>query len=619
MTMLRVALVAFALALAVARTAAAGVDVRGVEAEAYPTVRATVVTSEPTSTPPLLTENGRHVAVVSAENLARGKSVVLAIDRSRSMDGGALENATLAARRFVASKHGGDRIALVAFGSSAVRLSSFSTAVIDADTALRTLAIDMHQGTAFYDAVVLAAGAVAAEPLTARVIIVLTDGRDVSSEATLEDAIAAAQRAGAPVYPIGIEGPQFSPEPLEELAAATGGVYFGTDSTRALDAVYGSIARELARTWRFEYVTAARPGERVKLEATVGSESGTASLLVPGTRERPDGGGRLVPALLEGSGGVAMLAFVVGALVFLGMGLLFARPRGGWLRERIDPHVSSRARAKRPKDAERVQALAGTLRATEKAFGHLKLWKRLEDMLAHADLPLRTVEFVYIAIGASLVLGLLVGLAGAPALVTLIAFAVGGFLPVGFVSFKAKRRTSAFEQQLPDLLLALAASLKAGHSFRQGLQTVADEGRPPASKEFKRVLTETTLGRPMDAALNEMAERVRSKDFDFVITAVTIQRQVGGSLASLFDMVADTVRQRQQFARKVKGLTAMGRMSAYVLVGLPFFIAGALTLMNREYMDPLYTTSTGHKLIFGGMLMMSFGALILKRLVQFKG
>ena len=88
------------------------------------------------------------------------------------------------------------------------------------------------------------------------------------------------------------------------------------------------------------------------------------------------------------------------------------------------------------------------------------------------------------------------------------------------------------------------------------------------------MLTETRLGRPMDEALAEMAERVGSKNFRFVITAVTIQRQVGGSLAGLFDMVADTVRQRQQFARKIRALTAMGRMSAYVLVGLPFFLLG---------------------------------------------
>jgi tight adherence protein B len=100
---------------------------------------------------------------------------------------------------------------------------------------------------------------------------------------------------------------------------------------------------------------------------------------------------------------------------------------------------------------------------------------------------------------------------------------------------------------------------------------------------------------------------------------VTIQRQVGGSLAGLFDMVADTVRQRQQFARKIKGLTAMGRASAYVLIALPFFIAFALTLLNPSYMAPLYNTSTGHTLIFMGLGMMAFGSLILKKLVSFRG
>ena len=132
-----------------------------------------------------------------------------------------------------------------------------------------------------------------------------------------------------------------------------------------------------------------------------------------------------------------------------------------------------------------------------------------------------------------------------------------------------------FENQLPDLLITMAASLKAGHSFRQGVQSVVEEGAEPAASEFKRVLTETQLGKPMDEALANMAERVGSENFTFVITAVTIQRQIGGSLSGLFDMVAETVRQRQQFGRKVKSLTAMGRMSAYVLVGLPFFLAGS--------------------------------------------
>jgi tight adherence protein B len=104
-----------------------------------------------------------------------------------------------------------------------------------------------------------------------------------------------------------------------------------------------------------------------------------------------------------------------------------------------------------------------------------------------------------------------------------------------------------------------------------------------------------------------------------VITAVTIQQQIGGSLAGLIDMVADTVRQRQQFARKIKGLTAMGRAGAYVLIALPFFMAAMITIINPTYMDPLYHSDTGHKLIYLGLGMMAFGSAVLKKIVSFKG
>jgi len=240
-------------------------------------------------------------------------------------------------------------------------------------------------------------------------------------------------------------------------------------------------------------------------------------------------------------------------------------------------------------------------------------------MLERADVPMRTVEFVYVIAGGAVV-GLIVAMVALhSAFLAFLGLLAGGAVPVAWLYMKAKRREKAFEDQLPDVLVALAATLKAGHSFRQALKTVADEGRPPASKELNRVLTEARLGRPMEAALAEMAERVGSPNFDFVITSVTIQRQVGGSLAGLIDMVADTVRQRQQFARKIKGLTAMGRASAYVLMGLPFFVGLGISVINPGYMRPLFFTSTGHELIIIGLIMMVFGCLVMRRIVAFKG
>ncbi|MGB2952386.1 MAG: type II secretion system F family protein [Gaiellaceae bacterium] len=624
MTRRRLALVLAALAaLALAASAAAGVSLRGVDAAAYPTIRATLVTSKPSAVAPSLLENGQAVVGLQAENLGLFKSVVLAVDRSRSMQGAKLADAARAAAAFVATKPAQDRIALVSFGRHAVVLSRFSTATIDADSALRTLSVDSRQGTALYDAVVASANALAAEQNGGRVIILLTDGRDVSSRVHEPDAVTAARKAGAVVYPIAV-GSDADTTVLRELATATGGTFYGAASSKTLGDVYSSIAQELQRTWRLEYVTAARPGDRLDLAATIpGQGRATAGTTVPASL----GDGAVsapkpapLPGVFYGPAGSLIIVGAVALLALLAAAFGFASAKGSWVRKRLQPHVAPNERAvKRGQERERLAVLSGLFGATEKAFGHRRNWRRMELLLERADVPLRTVEFAWLITSCSFGLGLLFALAGRSTLAILAAFAVGGLLPYGFVWHKARSRLTAFENQLPDLLITMAASLKAGHSFKQGIQTVVDEGQEPAAKELKRVLTDTRLGRPMDEALAETAERIGSKNFSFVITAVTIQRQVGGSLAGLFDMVADTVRQRQQFARKIRSLTAMGRASAYVLVGLPFVVAFAITLLNPAYMDPLYHSSRGHFLIFLGLTMMAFGSLILKKIVSFRG
>jgi tight adherence protein B len=614
-------LLAFAGLAALALPAAARADVRitSVRATDAQKVAATVVTSAPTTRPPTLRENGKPVAGLVAENLADGKSVVLAIDRSQSMKGAAFRNAIAAARAFVRAKPPTDRLAIVSFGSKAVQLTRFSSATIDADTALRGLSIDTRQGTALNDALALAAQAAGAEESPARVVVLLTDGTDTTSEIGETAAAAQLRRAGVSVYPIALESEQFSPVTLRRIAEQTGGTYRGTASPAELRQMYAGIAAELSRTWRLEFLTSAHEGETRTLVARAGP-LGSASRMFTARGAAAGGGATLLPAsFYESTAGTFAVAGIAAGLVLLGVALFFAARRGSWLRGRVAPHVKTyETRRAKKEERDRMAAAAELFRATERSFGHTRLWRRLQSMLERADLPLRTVELVYICAGAGAFAGLVVAVLALPAPFILAALAAGSFLPVAFVIFKGKKRLAGFEEQLPDILLTVAASLKAGHSFKQSMQSVVDEGRPPASVEFKRVLTEMQLGRPMDEALAEAGERVGSKDFQFVITAVTIQRQVGGSLAGLMDMVADTVRSRQQFARKVKGLTAMGRASAYVLVALPFFLTGALTLMNAEYMSPLFTTGSGHMLIMISLGSMTIGSLMLKKIVSFK-
>jgi tight adherence protein B len=604
--------------------ARAAVNVQNVNTAGYPSVTFSVVTGSPTSVQPRVWENGLLIGDVQSANLGRTASVAVAIDISRSMAGRSISDAASAADTFVTTKPRGDAIELVAFGSRALTLTGFSTSTIDADGALRAISVDRRSGTALYDAVVLSANALATRP-GGRVLIVLTDGKDVSSRATLDEAVAAAQRAGVAVYPIAIAGPEYTPGPLQRLAAATGGSFYRASTSGALTGVYGAIGSQLARTWQISYLTAARPGDGLKLRVTVPGQGAAARDVQvpagPGGAAAPPGPSRLLPERFYRSPfGTMSIAVAVGFCVLLMCALVLAARRSLWLKERVEPHVTpGKAKRARKGDRERLKFTTAVVRATERAFGNLRQFRSLARVLDRADLPLRAAEFAYIILGSGVAVGLVAAIALQSVLGLFIGGLIGGAAPLGIVAMKARKRLKAFDNQLPDLLVTLAASLKAGHSFRQGIQSVVDEGMEPAAREFKRVLTDTQLGRPMEDALGEMAERVGSKNFSFVITAVTIQRQVGGSLASLFDMVAETVRQRQQFARRIRSLTAMGRLSAYVLVGLPFFLALAMTLINRSFMAPLWTRHAGHLLIILALTMMVIGSSILKKIVSFRG
>jgi tight adherence protein B len=619
----RIVILLCALALMLPAVAAGGVKIASVDRNAYPTLRVTVVTSEPSAREPLLRENGKPVQALDAENLGRCANVVLAIDRSQSMRGKALAAASDAARRFTRAKPACTRVEIVAFGSGATELTGMSSATIDADYALKTIEVDSKQGTALWDAVGLAAKALHGQPSGGKVLILLTDGADTSSEYSEQQAVAAARDAGVAIYPIGVEGDQFAPAALQRVAASTGGTYHGASGTASLAAIYVQIQRELERTWRLSFPTAARPGETPKLDASVaGLGAAQKSVFLPpslGSSVAPDQPDPIVPAALYEHGiGTLALMLLAALTTLVACALLLSAPKSKRLRRRLEPHIGeNKQREKRAK--ARFGATRTMMHSTEKAFSRFAFWAKLQALLQRADLPLRAIELLYLCAACGFVPAFMFAFAGAPSLLLLAVMAGGFAAPIGFVWFKARQRLRKIDESLPDLLITLAASLKAGHSFRQGIAAAAEEEQGPLTKELKRVLTETSLGRPMDAALNEMSDRVGSTDLEFVITAVTIQRQVGGSLAGIFDLVADTIRQRQQFARKVRGLTAMGRMSMWTLVALPLGLAVMVTTINAEYMHPLWHTHSGHVLLEAMAAGTALGWYFLNRIVNFKG
>jgi tight adherence protein B len=189
------------------------------------------------------------------------------------------------------------------------------------------------------------------------------------------------------------------------------------------------------------------------------------------------------------------------------------------------------------------------------------------------------------------------------------------FGPGKYIKRKANKRSAAFGDQLSDTLQLLSSSLRAGQGLMQAVDSVAREGEAPASEEFKRIVTETRLGRDLIDSLRAMADRVRSEDFNWVIPAIEINREVGGDLAEVLDTVAGTIRDRADIRRQVKTLSAEGRLSAYVLLSLPIGIAMFINVSSPDYLSELWK-APGYYLAIAAALMMVIGGVWLFKLCK---
>jgi VWFA-related protein len=241
-----------------AAAASAPLQIRHVDFGAFPLVRVTAVA--PAGVQPRLLENGRGAAFRGSRQLGSAEALVLAIDKSSSMRGAPLREAKTAAQEFLAGDERAVELGLVAFGNEALALTRQGETKNDVVRTLRQLAADPQTGTALYDAVVSAVARLQQMSTGTRILVLLTDGHDLGSHASLRQAIAAAQRASVVVYPIAA-GRRADKQTLSALAAETGGRLFDTNDASRLGAIYAALGRELDRTWQISYLTRARPGD----------------------------------------------------------------------------------------------------------------------------------------------------------------------------------------------------------------------------------------------------------------------------------------------------------------------------------------------------------------------
>jgi tight adherence protein B len=272
----------------------------------------------------------------------------------------------------------------------------------------------------------------------------------------------------------------------------------------------------------------------------------------------------------------------------------------------VDPaHARARQRSRLDRARLRLNSMLSMLNSDE-----------LNLQLTRANWRMTVTEFVLIRLALT-VAGLLVGWIAFSSVLSGAGLALITYFAPGIVlRRRISRRQIGFERQLIDILVLITGAVRAGFSLLQAVEVVMKEMKPPASEEFKRVLRETGLGLPVPEALRNLAARTENDDFDLMVTAVEIQYQVGGNLATMLSAVTDTIRERVRLFGEVRVLTTQQRYTAYLLSLLPFFIGGMMFIMNPEYMMRIFEPGPILVIPVGALIGIILGHISIKRIAR---
>ena len=263
-----------------------------------------------------------------------------------------------------------------------------------------------------------------------------------------------------------------------------------------------------------------------------------------------------------------------------------------------------------------LESLFDLIKQISKPFANKKIFANLDLKLKQAGIPLLGAEFIIVVIISTFAIGMFIYML---TIDHLIAATIGLSIPPLIwllILFWIRKRKNSFTEQLGDCLITLANALRAGYSFQQAMEVIAKEMESPISQEFARASTDVKMSVSLESALEQMNNRVNSADFTLVITAVLIQREVGGNLAQILDTISDTIMERIRMKREINALTAQGRLSAIVLLCLPFAVGIFMYLFNPSQMMILFEEPAGKMAITVSIVMDIIGFLMIQKIVN---
>ena len=557
------------------------------------------------------------------------RTTVLAMDVSKSMQGNKFEEAKAAAEAFLDKVPDDVYVGLVTFADDVTVVKQPTQ---DTGAVREVLdSLELTSKTRLYDGVLGAVDLAGEEG--ARSVLVLSDGRDTSST-PLSDATSAIDGAGVKVDVVALAQGDDDKALLEQLSDAGAGKVLSADDPAALSKLFSKEAELLAQQ---VLVTVTPPADMSGAEGTLsvtlqadGEPITDEAFVALPQGETQVGGGEMSsdlqpvnPGILIPQGymyaGMGALLVGVMAMLFLVLGGSGASKKDS-LDSRIEAYTRSGAKKiaaanREPESSSMTQQAVAV--AESVLEGQKGLEAALGGRLEAAGLALKPAEWLLIHFGIALSFGVLSLLLGGGNLVFMVLGLVLGLaLPWLYLAFKRKRRLAAFKNQLADTLQLMAGSLSAGLSLAQSVDTVVREGTDPMAGEFRRALVEARLGVEIEDALTGVAERMHSVDFEWVVMAIRIQREVGGNLSELLNKVAETIREREYLQRQVQTLSAEGRLSVWILGGLPPGFMLYLFLANPTYLEPMYTSPLGWAMLSVMAVLLTAGIFWMKKVVK---
>ena len=263
-----------------------------------------------------------------------------------------------------------------------------------------------------------------------------------------------------------------------------------------------------------------------------------------------------------------------------------------------------------------LQQLRGMLTRLARPIAERGPVQALDLRMRQADIPLLGGEFLVLLGIVFLAMFLALWMLTLDSAMALLGGGLGVAALWSWVLFRVQKRKNSFIEQLGDSLNTISNALRAGYSFQQAMDVVAKEMEPPISQEFAQVAREVNMSVPLDAALEAMNRRVESRDFDLVVTAVLIHREVGGNLAQILDTISDTLAERVRMKREINSLTAQGRLSATILVAMPFVIGLFLYVFKEEQIMLLFTEPVGRMALALSLVLEVIGIFVIRRIVD---